>query len=54
VHPGHETSAYYFSCSGGTGNGYDKKCVGTHYVEYVFLHLLGSAGHVVHSDASGA
>jgi hypothetical protein len=44
----------YFSCSGGTGNGYDKKRVGTHYAKLVFSHPLGSAGHVGHSGASGA
>jgi hypothetical protein len=31
-----------------------KKCAGTRYAELMFLHLSGSAGHVVHSNASGA
>jgi hypothetical protein len=34
--------------------GYDEKCVGTRYVETVFWHPVGPAGHVVHSGASGA
>jgi hypothetical protein len=54
VHLGHEMLMPYFSCSGRTGNGYDKKHVGTHYAKLVFLHPLGSAGHVVHSGVSGA
>jgi hypothetical protein len=30
-----------------------KKHAGTRYAELVFLQLIGSAGHVVHSIASG-
>jgi hypothetical protein len=34
--------------------GFDKKYVETRYVELMFLHPVRSAGHVVHSSASGA
>jgi hypothetical protein len=34
--------------------GFDKKHLGTRYVELVFLHLVGYAGLVVPSHASGA
>jgi hypothetical protein len=33
---------------------FDKKRVGAHYPELVFLRLVGSACHIVHCDASGA
>jgi hypothetical protein len=33
---------------------FDKKHVGTHYAELVFLHQVRHADHVVHSGASGA
>jgi hypothetical protein len=29
-----------------------KKCAGTNYDKLVFLHTVGSAGHIVHSSAS--
>jgi hypothetical protein len=33
---------------------FHKKHAMTHYTELVFLYLMGSVGHVVHSDVSGA
>jgi hypothetical protein len=34
--------------------GFDKKCADTCYAALVFLHLVGSMGHILHSIASGA
>jgi hypothetical protein len=33
--------------------GFQKQRAGTRYVELVFLHPMGSVGHVVHSSAAG-
>jgi hypothetical protein len=43
-----------FSCFGETGTDSTKKHAGTRYAKLVFLHPVGSMGHVVHSCASGA
>jgi hypothetical protein len=32
--------------------GFHKKSIGTHYTNHVFLHPVGSAGHVVYFSAS--
>jgi hypothetical protein len=51
VRPGRELLKHYFSCSGGTV-GFDRKHFETSYAKLVFLHPMGSAGHVVHFSAS--
>jgi hypothetical protein len=33
--------------------GFYKSCAGTRYVKLLFLHPVGSAGHIVHFGASG-
>jgi hypothetical protein len=53
VSPGHETMTHYFSFSGwpdADATQSDETC----YVEIVFLHLVGSVGHVGCSGASRA
>jgi hypothetical protein len=47
------TLFFMFGGGGGDGSGCDKKHIRTRYVELVFLHPVGSVGHVVHFGASG-
>jgi hypothetical protein len=54
VHLGYETSTHYFSCFGGPDAVSTKSAPRTRYAKLVFLHLVRSAGHIVHSGASGA
>jgi hypothetical protein len=51
VHPGHEMSTHYFSCLGGTGT---KSTPGHMMPNLCFLHPVGSTGHIVYSNVSGA
>jgi hypothetical protein len=53
VSPRHETLLHYFLCSGGAIAVSKKKHIDIGYVRFVFLHILGSTGHLVHSGASG-
>jgi hypothetical protein len=54
VRPGRETLTHYSSCLGGSGTESTEKRVRACYAEMVFLHSVGSTGHVKHSGASGA
>jgi hypothetical protein len=47
--PGHETMTHYLSCSGGPDAVSIKSASGHVTRELVCLHLVGSAGHIVHS-----
>jgi hypothetical protein len=48
----HETSTHYFSCSDAPGADRTNSA-GRRYVEHVFLHSVGSVGHVMCYVASG-
>jgi hypothetical protein len=51
--PGHEMSTHNFSCSGGTSTDLTKSASGCVMPNLFFSHPEGSAGHIVHSGASG-
>jgi hypothetical protein len=49
---GHEMSMHFFHARQDRYR-FDKECIRTCHAELVFLHPMGSAGHVVHSGESG-
>jgi hypothetical protein len=51
VRSGCQASTHCFSYLGWDQDGYDKKCPEISYAEVVFLHPVGSVGHIVHSGA---
>jgi hypothetical protein len=54
VHPVHEMSRDYFSCSGGPDVVSIKTALRHVTPNLCFFHSVGSAGHVVHSGVSGS
>jgi hypothetical protein len=54
VHLGCETSMHYLSCLGRPGVVSIKSVPGHVTSEILFLHLVGSAGHIVYFGVSGA
>jgi hypothetical protein len=53
MHPWRETLTYFFSFSGVTGTDSGKSASRHVMPNVCFFHLLGYAGHIVHSGASG-
>jgi hypothetical protein len=51
VRPGCEISTQYFSCSRWPQCFFQKNCSLTRHTKLVFLHPVGSVGHIVHSGA---